>query len=115
MTKIEINWGQLNGILQFNASLRICSQIMGISEDVIEKNIRTQFDMTFKEYKESKMAKVKIMLQQKAIEMALKGNTAMMIFTLKNLCGWADKQEIAQVDKTRIFELKYKLDDTDDK
>jgi hypothetical protein len=93
MNKIDFDWRTLDGILQFNASKKMCADIMGVSEDVIERRIKTQYKQTFTEYKESRMGKVKVKLQQKAIESALSGNTALLIFCLKNLCGWADKIE----------------------
>ena len=49
--------------------------------------------MTFEEYKDSKMDRTRLKLQQKAIIMANNGNATMMIFCLKNLCKWSDKIE----------------------
>lgn len=91
MPKIELDWGKLDAILQFNPTLVICAELLEISIDTIERRIKDAHNCTFLEYKNRKMGLVKIKLQQKAITMALGGNTAMMIFTLKNLCGWADK------------------------
>jgi hypothetical protein len=79
--------------LQFNPSARICSDILGVSTDTIERNIKKKFNQTFTEYKIGKMEKTKLLLQQKAIQSALSGNNTMLIFCLKNLCGWADRPE----------------------
>ena len=51
-------------------------------------------DMTFGEYHALRMEGTATKLQQKAIEMALAGNSTMMIFALKNLANWSDRQEI---------------------
>ena len=110
MTKVEVDWRTLDGILQFNASKKLCSEILGVSEDVIERRIRDQYNQTFTEYKESRMGKVKIKLQQKAIESALSGNTTMLIFCLKNLCGWADKID----QQTNLNGIEIKLAYKDD-
>lgn len=50
--------------------------------------------MTFEEYHESRISRTATKLQQKALEMALNGDRTMLIFCLKNLAGWSDKQEI---------------------
>lgn len=93
MTKKELDWRTLDGILQFNATKKMCAEILAVSEDVIERRIRELYNQTFTDYKDAKMGKVKIKLQQKAIELALAGNVTMLIFCLKNLCGWADRIE----------------------
>lgn len=108
MVKKEIDWAVLDSILQFNASKKVCSDILEVSEDTIDRRIREIHDTTFIEYRDRKMGKVKIKLQQKAIEQALAGNATMMIFCLKNLCEWADKIETSTNEK-KPFVLQYKL------
>jgi len=54
------------------------------------------------------MSHTRYALIQKAISEALNGNTTMLIFSLKNLCGWADKQELDVAQNT--FTLNYNLE-----
>lgn len=42
------------------------------------------------EYKEKAKDSIRSMLKNKAVHMALQGHPAMLIFCLKNLCGWSD-------------------------
>jgi len=56
------------------------------------------------------MGRTAVNLQQKAIEQALKGNTTLMIFCLKNLAGWADK-----VEEKVISEISINIDSDDEK
>lgn len=102
MTKVEIDWEVLNAILQFNPTKIVCADILECSPDVLEARIKEIHGLTFTEYKDKKMGKVKIKLQQKALDMALKGHATMMIFCLKNLCGWADKQENVQTGTLQV-------------
>jgi hypothetical protein len=113
--RIEIDQKQLEALCRMNPTLKDAAAFFKCSEDTIELRAKEFGYESFTDLRQQNMVHTRLNLIRKALEMAEKGNTAMVIFALKNLCGWADKQEIAQVDKTRIFELKYKLDDTDDK
>ena len=64
-------------------------------EKTLKNKIREKFDLNFKEYKGTVFGTTVLKLQQKAIMMGLEGNVPMLIFCLKNLCGWSDKQESA--------------------
>ena len=48
------------------------------------------------ELKQKRMATVKCRLQSKAITMALSGDKSLLIFSLKNLCDWSDRQTIEE-------------------
>jgi hypothetical protein len=87
----EINWDALNGVLQSRPTLKMCADYLGCSDTHIENEIRRVHNVTFSEYRDAKMAFVKVKLVQQAIQMAVKGNATMLIFCLKNLCGWMDK------------------------
>lgn len=91
--KVEINWSELDALLQFKVSLKFCADYMGVTIDAIRRRIKEEHNMTFGQYHELKMERTATKLQQKAIEMALQGNTTMMIFALKNLAKWSDKIE----------------------
>jgi hypothetical protein len=92
--KKEFEWAVLDGVLQFNATKPQCASLLKTSEDTIERRIKKKFNISFAEYKETKMGLTKIKLQQKAIQMALGGNPTMMIFCLKNLCNWKDRFDV---------------------
>jgi hypothetical protein len=105
------DWHQFDTYCSVKFTKRTCAELMGISEDTIEKRVRKEYDMTFTEYRETKLAPTKIKLVQKAIDMALGGNVTMLIFTLKNLCGWTDKveQTVGAPDGAKKFTLNYKI------
>ncbi len=107
--KTEVNFDKLDALLQFKVSMKFCADYLGVSIDAIRRRIKERYDMTFTEYHQLKMERTATKLQQKAIEMALDGNNTMMIFCLKNLANWADKQEI----QNNISEITIKKEDTD--
>lgn len=39
-------------------------------------------------------------------------NTTLLIFAMKNMAGWSDKQEISDASPTKHITLNYKLDDS---
>ena len=91
--KVQINYDKLDALLQFKVPLRFCADYLGVSRDAIIRRLKEDHGMTYGEYHELKMQRTATKLQQKAIEMALNGNTTMMIFALKNMAGWSDKIE----------------------
>jgi hypothetical protein len=93
MRKKELEYKALNALLQFKVTKKFCADYLNISEDTIERRLRDDHNMTFKEYHEFKMGRTAVGLQQKAIDMAMKGHPTMLIFALKNVAGWSDKIE----------------------
>ena len=89
--KKEINWDKLDAMCQYKPFLCDVAEYLEISEDTIERNIRAKHNCTCAEYRNKKMWRTRFNLTEKAVAMAMSGNTTMMIFCLKNLCGWADQ------------------------
>jgi len=87
------NWDKLDAVLQLGATKAMAAAVMDCSEDTIERRIQQEHSVGFKEYRDRKMVLTKIKLKQKAIKLALESNVTMLIFCLKNLCGWSDKTE----------------------
>ena len=86
------SWEKLDAVLQMGASKTMAAGIMDCSIDTVLRRVKEKYDITFAEYRESKLSVTKIKLQQKAIQLGLAGNSTMLIFSLKNLCCWRDKQ-----------------------
>ena len=105
--RAEVDFVALDALLQFRVTLSFCSDYLNVSPDTIQRRIKEKFGMNFGEYHNLKMQRTAVKLQQKAIEEALKGNTVMMIFALKNMAGWSDKQEVNQT----VQEIKISSDD----
>lgn len=106
-TKAPFNWDKLDGLLAFKSSLVVCADILECHENSIKNHIKKRYDLTFTQYAEKKLSRTKVKLVQKAIEMANKGNVTMLIFCLKNICKWADKNEDV-VEMVQKISLSYK-------
>lgn len=88
----------VNGLLQRNASKVAVSQILGISEDTLERRIREKFDCTFTEYKDRQFSQTILGAQQKAIDAMMEGgrkyNEKLHILFLKSFCGWNESGSV---------------------
>jgi len=101
--KKVFDWEKFDSILQFKPPKQVCSDIMEVSEDVIERRIKEKYQCTFTEYRARRMGPMKIRLAQKLIQLALNGDRGCLIFACKVFLGWSDKpieeqnKEIANV------------------
>lgn len=109
-SKKKFDWKLLDKILQYKPSLVDTADIMEVSGDTVARRIREKYDMTFAEYRNKKMAKVRMSLVQKAIELAMNGDRTLMIFSLKNYCGWSDNPAEQLEDKSKVIQLSYNLE-----
>lgn len=107
--KCPFSWEKLDGLLAYKSSLVVCADILETTDTTIKNHIQRRYGLTFSEYAELKLSRTKFKLVQKAIEMAMSGNATMLIFSLKNLAGWSDKQEHELSENVKeIINLAYK-------
>ena len=107
---MELNTINLSNLMRFRPSLAETANWFKVSEDTIERKIKKFEKCTFKEFRDRYSGHLKMKLQDKAIDMAMSGNTTMMIFCLKNLCGWNDKVE-QQNQEPHVIRLAYSNED----
>jgi len=112
--KIELDYKIIDSALHYNATLaqlsflleckgiKICAKTLG-------RRIEGDKGITFEEYREKFRGSLKLKLVQKAVQMALTGDRTMLIFCLKNIAGWSDRNEIEQ----NVKEIAIKIDKKD--
>lgn len=104
--RIEIDQDQLEALCRMNPTLKDASAFFKVSEDTIERRCKEFGYADFADCRQQNMVHTRLKLIRKALEMAeVKGNTAMMIFCLKNLCGWVDKVENTVTTKDLKIEI----------
>lgn len=84
---------QLRNILKLKPRLKDVANFFECSEDTIERRIREKYNCTFAEFRDQNAIHTRFDLIKKAIEKAERGDNVMLIFCLKNLCGWRDKYD----------------------
>lgn len=95
--KSEIDKGQLESLMRLKPTLADTAAFFKVCERTIERHIREHFDLSFVEFREQNGVHTRLSIQRKAIQLATEGNVTMLIFCLKNMCGWTDKGDDSQV------------------
>ena len=95
MHKTEISFPALDALLQFKVTKRFCADYLQVSEDTIDRRIKEDFGMTFSEYQALRMGRTAVKIQQKIVELALKGNPKLLEVAAKYLAGWTEKAEMS--------------------
>jgi hypothetical protein len=94
MIKTEIDFGALDALLQFKVTKRFCADYLKVSEDTIDRRIKEDHGMTFSEYQALRMGRTAVKIQQKIVELALKGNPKLLEVAAKYLAGWTEKSDL---------------------
>ena len=112
---IQIPWDKLDMALSLGAGLELAADFIDVNPSTIERYVRSEKNCSFKEYREKRLSGVRLKLIQKAQLMAIeKDNVTMLIFCLKNLCGWTDRTEHSFDKDKRTILLKYNLNELDE-
>jgi len=90
---IEIDEKKLKSLMRLKPTLEDTAAFFECSGRTIERFIRENFEITFFEFRERYMVHTRLNIVRKAIQKAENGDNVMLIFCLKNLCGWRDKAE----------------------
>jgi hypothetical protein len=91
--KIEIDETQLKGLCRLKPRIQDVAAFFGCSHDTIERRVKELGAESFASFRDQNMVHTRFDLIRKAISKAMSGDNTMLIFCLKNLCGWADKVE----------------------
>lgn len=87
----EIDLEKLKLFMRLNPSKEEASYFFEVSPDTIERRVREAFDLTYEVFREQQMVHTRSKLITRALDQAER-DKIMLIFCLKNLCGWRDKQ-----------------------
>lgn len=108
--KAEIDVKQLKAIMRFKPRVEDAAAFFEVGQRTLERFIKSEFDITFSEFRDRHMVRTRFDLARKAVDKALGGDNVMLIFCLKNMCGWKDKQP-DEVDKVVVNTAQVKSDE----
>jgi len=98
----ELDQDQFESLCRMNPTLKDVSAFFKLSEDTIHRRCLEWGYTGFADARQQSMVHTRLNLIRRALKQAESGNTTMLIFCLKNLCGWADKQETIQTGEIKI-------------
>lgn len=105
---------KLKQLMRLHPTLEDTAAFFECSQRTIEETIRVEFDLTFREFRRQNAVHTRLSITRKAIEKAKSGDNTMLIFCLKNLCGWKDKYEDGSSNEKLKVELSYANPEIDD-
>lgn len=108
----ELDWVRLDQYLELGAGLLDCTEFLQCSDDKIQKDIRKKFDLTFTQYRQKKLSKMRVKLLQKQFEVAMGGNVSMLIWLGKQVLGQTDKLE-QTTETTQVQRLVINMGDNE--
>jgi len=108
-TKIE-DLDKLKALMRLNPTLSDTAAFFECGERTVEDAIRKHFDLTFREFRKQNMVHTRLSLIRKAVQKGEAGDNTMLIFCLKNLCGWADKQEVEHSGEAEKLVINFSKD-----
>lgn len=92
--KMKIDQHQLESLCRLNPTLKDCAAFFKCSEDTIERRAKAWGYESFADLRNQNMVHTRLMLIRTAVKKAEGGCKTMLIFCLKNLCGWHDNQKV---------------------
>lgn len=90
----DIDQEKIKALMRLKPTLADTAAFFQCSEKTIENFIRKTWDLTFFDFRQQNMVHTRLNIVRKAISKAENGDNIMLIFCLKNLCDWSDRQEI---------------------
>lgn len=108
----EIDIQKLKSLMRLKPTLADTAAFFEVSERTIERVISKNYKLSFVEFRDQNMVHTRLNIVRKAIQKAEGGDNVMLIFCLKNLCGWKDKQP-GEEDKTIKHEGEIAVTKTD--
>lgn len=91
--KSKIDWSKVDDMLEKQCEGTEIAGALGMHPNTFYNRVQYEFDVGFSEYKQQKRESGKSLLRKKQFEVALEGNTTMLV--------WLGKQYLQQTDKVQ--------------
>lgn len=97
---------KLGRLMRLSPTLQDACYILNVSQDRLLEHIKLKYNLTWEQYKQKKLLYIRQKLVTQALKRAKKSDI-MLIFCLKNICGWGDKSDanFKETDKDKLDKL----------
>lgn len=103
---VDLTPARIKALMRLNPTLEDTAAFFECHHKTIERYIKKEFDCTFVQFREQNMVHTRLELRRLAVSRAAKSDV-MLIFCLKNLCGWANEPSPNEDDKDNKPMLAY--------
>lgn len=104
--KAKVDIDQLAVFCRLKPTLEDCAAFFKCSPDTIQRAIKRHTKLTFAEFRNQNMVHTRHTLIRNAINRANNGSDTMLIFCLKNLCNWRDRNETVHDVRDAVQDIK---------
>jgi hypothetical protein len=112
--ELAFNVKQLEQLCYLGLKIKPVAASMMMSTETLRRKIHDHCGQTFEEYRLRILNPRAKILVDRAIELALSGNSRMMEMCLTNLAGWSRNLELELNNEQKAIVLKYSLDEPKD-
>ena len=92
--RIEIDFDQLASMCRIHCTKEECAQVLGVSEDTIDRRLNEETGEGFAAFYKKHQANGKTSLRRAQMKSALDGNATMLIWLGKQILGQKEAQEV---------------------
>ena len=93
--EIEIDFDLVEKMCTIQCTGEEIAAVLNVDYDTLCRRIKKKFNISFAEYFAQKSAGGRMSLRRKQFELALNGNTGMLVWLGKNVLGQVDKTELS--------------------
>ena len=113
--ELILNLDELQDLMQFYPTLNQIACWFKCSTDAIKRRVKSEWKMTFAEFRKSFSGKTRLMLKRKAISKAIEqDNDKMLIYCLRTMTDLDDREKSDNRQQKHLIRLAYTLDNLDE-
>ena len=101
--RLEIDWEKLDKMCAIHCTKREIADVLGISEDTIDRRCREEYDCSFAVYYKKHASQGNMSLRRQQFQTAMKGNPSLLIWLGKQILGQTDQPVDTETDLAKYF------------
>lgn len=101
--RLEIDWEQLDKLCAIHCTKAEIADILGVSEDTIDRRCKEEHECSFAVYYKKHQAHGKASLRRQQFKTAMKGNPTLLVWLGKQMLGQSDAPHEDDGDLEKFF------------